>query len=179
MPYNPGQLAVTTVGTMAVTFTSATAGTIVYNVGGVNVAKNIKRIRLADNSIVGSYIGGLATTQNGCTNGANNGTPAYFIASGGVTTTQSGSAVTFQLQGVSGLQITCNFAGTYTQEGRLGKITGGIWSCISPTAVVSSGTFEMTEVDVQTNGLTATFTGADNFCTSYVGRMGGLRAIGG
>ena len=179
VPFNPGSTVVTPAGLMAVTFTSASEGTIVYTIGNVNVTKNIKRIRLADNSTTGSYLGGLATTQNGCTNGSNNGAPAYFIASGGVTVTQTGSAVAIKMEGVSGQAITCNFTGTYAQEGRLGKITGGVWSCITSSQVLSSGTYTMTEVDVQTNGITATFTGSDNFCSSYVGRFGGLRAIGG
>jgi hypothetical protein len=166
------------VGTMAVTFTSATSGTLVYNVGSVNVTKNIERIRLADNNLTGVYLGGIAATQNGCTNSANNGLAAYFT-SGNIAVTQTGSAVAIRMDTVSGAAITCNFTGTYTQEGRLGKITGGLWSCVSSTAVISNGTFGMTEVDVQTNALSATFTGGDNFCSSYVGRFGGLRIIGG
>lgn len=178
VPFNPNGTVLTPVGQIAVTFTSATQGTLIYNVGSVNVTKTISRIRLADNNIAGTYLGGIAATQGGCTVASNNGQPTYFT-SGNIVVTHAGSAISIRMDSVSGSVATCNFTGTYAQEGRMGKITGGVWSCVSSTSVISSGTFGMTEVDVQANALSATFTGGDNFCSSYVGRFGGLRVIGG
>jgi hypothetical protein len=177
VPYNPQQFGALEVGAMSVTFDTFSTGTLVYNVGPATVTKQITRQTLTTNNLAGRYYGALATTQNGCTNANVNGQPAYFIPSESFTVTLAGNAMTARFNGVSGVLITCNFAGTYSQHGRLGRISAGQWSCISPTAVLSSGTFEMTEVDVQVNHLSANFTGADNFCTSYVGRFGGIRDV--
>ncbi|APV50059.1 hypothetical protein BWI17_10395 [Betaproteobacteria bacterium GR16-43] len=178
IPFNPASTVATPVGNMAITFSSSSAGTLIYDVGGVTITKPIVRQTFGTNSLAGGYFGGVAAVQNGCTTSTSNGAAAYFLSSG-VTVTHTNNVVAIRLDGVSGSTAVCNFSGTYTQTGRFGTITAGIWSCTSSTTIISSGTFSMTDVDVQTNGITATFTGADNFCSSYVGRFGGLRLIGG
>jgi hypothetical protein len=66
-------------------------------------------------------------------------------------------------------QSTCTFSGAYTQAGKLGTIANGAWSC----STSNQGTFTMTQIEANTNSISAKFHGTDQFCT-YDGQFGGL-----
>ena len=71
-------------------------------------------------------------------------------------------------------EAICNFNGTYSQQGRLGSITGGQWSCSLNGTQLNLGTYSVTNLDIQVTGMSGVFTAVDQFC-SYAGRIGGLR----
>lgn len=165
-----GNAVVTPVGSMTLSFNSFNTGTLSYVVNGVTVNKTIQRQTFRNNNIAGNYIGGMTATSTSCASSADNG----FALITGLLTVQHGTGnptmrVDFRTN--SGVAAQCNFTGTYAAAGRLGTITGN-FTC----SLGSVGTFTMTEVDASKNGLTATFSGRDQFCT-YNGYFGGPRDV--
>jgi hypothetical protein len=56
-------------------------------------------------------------------------------------------------------------------------VTGGTFSCtITGVSNPPVGTFTLTQIEANTNGLTARFNGADQNCT-YDGFFGGVRDV--
>jgi len=167
----------TQVGTATFSFTSPTTGTLTYSVNGVNVSKSIIRQTWRGNTLTGNYVGGLTANGTSCRNGVNNGP---ILIAGDLTIGHSNFFnPTFRVdftnaQGQAGV---CTFTGGYAQEGKLGKVTNGTWSCqISGISNPPVGTFTMTQIEANTNGLTARFNGTDQNCT-YDGYFGGVRDV--
>lgn len=161
-PFNPNAVTVTQVGTATFTPTSATAGTLVYNVGNTNVTKNVQRQTFRSESIAGVYQGATIGTYSNCQagNGPYDSTASFTI-------TQAAQSIVMTEFG-NGYQ--CNYTGIYTQAGRMGTITG-TGSC---TPGGTPQTFVGSEVQVTPQGLTMVMT-ADAGPCHFVGRVGGLR----
>ncbi len=68
-------------------------------------------------------------------------------------------------------QSTCTFSGAYTQAGKLGSDRQRHLELLVTQR--PTGTFTMTQIEANTNGLSAKFHGTDQFCT-YDGQFGGL-----
>ena len=76
----------------------------------------------------------------------------------------------------SHLPGTCTFTGSYTQEGKLGTVAGS-WSCtIQSVSNPPHGTFTLSQIEANTNGITSRFLGSDQNC-SYDGYFGGFRDV--
>ncbi len=174
-PFNPASVSVFPVGNMTLNFSGPSSGSLVYSVNGVTVFKQMTRNTFRANVLTGHFLGGMSAIASSCGNTANNG-PALIY--GDLNTAQNGGNVSFRVDFFNGNNqaSTCNFSGSYTPEGRLGRVSGGTMSCTQGTTSVNQGTFSMTEVDVGINGMTAKFTGNDQFC-QYNGRFGGLRDV--
>ena len=166
-----------TVGTATFSFTSPTSGTVNYSVNGVNVSKSISRQTWRGNTLTGNYIGGLTANSTGCRNGVSNG---QALIAGDLTIGHSNFFnPTFRVDfaNASGQPGVCTFTGGYVQEGKLGRVSGGTWSCtISGVSNPPVGTFTMTQIEANTNGITARFNGADQNC-NYDGFFGGVRDV--
>lgn len=172
-----GQPGVTQVGTATFTFTTPTTGTLAYTVNGVNVSKTIIRQTWRGNTLTGNYAGGFVANGTNCRNGIQNGT----VNVTGNLTIGHGNFLnpTFRIQYLSGSnQVgTCTFTGSYLQEGKMGRVNSGTWSCQIPgSANPPVGTFTLTQVEANTNGISARFNGADQNCT-YDGYFGGIRDV--
>jgi hypothetical protein len=170
-PFNP--ITATQVGSITFNFTSTTTGTLAYNVGSVNVTKNIVRQTWRNDNLAGHYIGGTVSFGAGC--GGNGG----ILISGEMTVTHSqpniGMSVSFVTAG--GQQGQCNYGGTYSQTGSVGAITGGTYNCtINNVQNAITGTFTITEIRNTRNGFNGRFNGQDNFCTQS-GFFGGVRDV--
>ena len=165
----------TQVGTMTVAFNSPSTGTLTYTVDGTSVTKNLSRQTWRNNNVAGNYLGGITAIGSNCGQGVQNGPILIF---GNLGITQSGMALTLRINFVSntGANSVCNMSGNMTQQGKLGSLSGGTWSCTFGTTPGNTGTFSLSAIDATNNGLTATFTGQDQFCT-YNGRFGGLRDV--
>ena len=173
--FNPAQVGVTEVGDISITFPTASTATLVYNVGTATVTKSVTRQTFVADSPAGQYFGGMTTQTSACADARNNGGFAHFI--GGLTAAITGSNVTFRIDyNTTAGGVTCNFSGTWSQQGRLATVSNGIWSCIGGTTVLNNGQFSLAQVDVQVNGITANVTASDQICT-YTGRFGGIRAL--
>lgn len=174
--FNPSQVNVTEVGEATITFTTANAATLVYRVGADTVTKQVTRQTFVSNTPAGVYIGaGMTTGLSACTDTTRNGGFSHFL--GNLTATKTGTNVTFRLDSIeSSGQVVCSFGGAWSQEGRLANVTG-TWGCVAGSATLNSGTFSLSQVDVQVNGMTGNVVAIDQFCT-YTGRFGGLRGLG-
>ena len=172
-----GTPASTQVGTATFSFTSPTSGTLTYSVNGVNVSKPLVRQTWRGNTLTGNYLGGLTANTTGCRNGIANG---QALIAGDLTighTTFSSPTFRVDFSNASGQAATCTFTGGYVQEGKMGRIANGTWSCtISGVSNPPVGTFTMTQIEANTNGITARFSGSDQNC-NYDGFFGGVRDV--
>lgn len=169
-PWTGGQPPVA-VGSMSISFSGPSAGTLTYTVNNATVSKSIQRQTWRPNNIGGNYIGGMTAIASNCGNSADNG----FALITGLLTVQHGggssASMRVDFRNAAGTSATCTFSGGFTPEGRLATVSGS-YSC----TLGSNGTFTMREVDVTRSGFTATFTGSDQFCT-YNGYFGGVRDV--
>jgi len=134
--FDPGQVAVATVGSMSFAPGSASdTGVLTYNVGAVSVTKNIQRQTLKTIVLGGTYVGGFVAQTSQCSNTANNVNRVF--ASQLVVTQLSNGTVQLDLQPTNG--VTCSLRGTATQVGQLFRIPNTTYTCttgLSTSAVV-------------------------------------------
>jgi hypothetical protein len=161
--FNPANVSYRQVGTVTVTVPDINSATLAYTVDNVSVQKTISRYAWRANNVAGSYVGATAGMYSSCTQASLNGyneEPAY------ISVTHAGSAVTIQ---AVGQLSTCTYSGQYTQQGRLGAISG-TYSCTNGAV----GTYDAFEVEVNQQAFSARATARSQFC-SFSGRVGGLR----
>ena len=161
------------VGNINVVFSSATQGTLTYNVGGTSVTKTIVRQTWRNDNLSGNYIGG--TTGLGASCGGN----GAILIHGELTVTHSNSAITMRVDFVngSGQTGTCNYTGTYSQVGSLGAVNGGSYNCtIGGQANAVTGNFSLSELANSRNGFNGRISGTTQFC-SYNGFFGGIKDV--
>ena len=172
-PWNPSQFAIIQVGTLNLTFTSATQASLSYTVDNVTVApQTITRLSLASVTYTGTYFGGLAANTTQCVQPNPNG---YLIANR-LTVDNSTANPRFTVDlTANGSPATCVFNGTYSQAGTMGTISNGAWSCTG--SLNNNGTFTITELQATRNGISARFNGRDQYCGSIDGYFGGLRDV--
>ena len=161
-------------GTATMTFNSAVTGTLMYNIDGVSVTKQITRQTFRNNNLAGRYVGGMVGIASNCRDVNQNG---YATILGNVIVTQTDPTIVMEIDFFTstGAAAACTFRGSYTPLGRVGTISNGTWTCVVGSTTTNQGTtFSMTNIDGQANGFHATFTGTDQFC-NYNGRFGGVR----
>jgi hypothetical protein len=166
------------VGTMSLTFGTNNTGTLSYTVNGVTVTKSIQRQTWSGDVLTGNYLGGLVANATGCSNSSNNGGILIFgnslVVTHNSTTQDLIMRVNFFSSG--GVSSTCNFNGTYGQNGKQGSFTGS-WGCTIGGSAYNSGSFTMTELTNTQRGINARFQGSDNLGCQYTGNFGGVRDI--
>jgi len=172
VPYNAASFTATPVGTLTLTFSSPTAGTLQYNVGGTTVTKSITRFAFAANNLTGNYLGGLTATST-CS-----GQSQLTLIFDTLQVSQSGNSVSMVVlfNNNAGISSRCVFSGTYSQAGSLGSVSG-TYSCTFGTATGNQGSFSITEIAPHQAGFNGRFTGSDQFCSSHSGWFGGVRDV--
>jgi hypothetical protein len=157
------------VGTITFNASQISQATLTYSVDGVNVSKAVTRQTWRAENIAGTYAGGTTGTWAGCAS-ARNGYQESFVT---LTVAQDNLAINMREDGAGGTggTYTCNYNGNYTQDGRMGTITGN--------AVCSDGvnqSFTATEVQGGLQGLSMRLqtTRFGDTCT-FNGRTGGMR----
>lgn len=167
----------TQVGTVAFAFTSPAAGAVSYTINSVQVTRPITRQTWRGNVLTGNYIGGLTANGTNCRNGISNGP---ILINGEMSIGHSNfTSPTFRIDffAANGAPGTCTFTGTYGQEGKLGRVDNGTFTCtIQGFSNPPAGTFSLTQVEGTTNGVTSRFLGADQNC-NYDGYFGGTRDV--
>jgi hypothetical protein len=167
----------TQVGSVAFAFTSPTSGAVSYTINGVSVTKSLQRQTWKGNVLTGNYIGGLTANGTSCRNGVNNGP---ILINGELTIGHSNfTSPTFRIQffNANGAAGTCTFNGVYGQEGKMGKVDNGSYSCsVQGSSTVLQGTYILRQVEANTNGVTSRFLGQDQNC-SYDGFFGGIKDV--
>lgn len=125
-PWVPGQRTTAQVG--LVTFVPnplKTGGTLTYNVGAVNVTKQITRQTLQTIAIGGDYFGGLVSVYSGCATATNNGTLRLYSEFKATQTAAGQLQLDFTIQN----NVTCKIAGTYVQDGSWFRIPNAAYTC--------------------------------------------------
>jgi hypothetical protein len=167
----------TQVGNATFSFNTPTTGTLTYSVNGVNVTKQILRQTWGGNTLTGNYIGGLTANGTACRNGVANGP---ILIHGELTVGHSNFFnPTFRVEFTTSQQQAgvCTYTGGYSQEGRLGRVNSGTFSCtINGVSNPPVGTFTLSQIEASVNGFSARFNGADQNCT-YDGYFGGIKDV--
>ena len=172
VPYVGSQHTATQVGTLSLNFSTANSGTLTYTVSGVTVNKAIQRFAFRSENLTGNYLGGM--TANSSCSGANQLTLIFDT----LNVSHSGSAITMTVNffNSSGTSSRCVFTGTYSQNGRLGNVTGN-YSCTFGSTAGNAGTFTVSNIDSQVTGFSGRFQGSDQFCSSHSGFFGGVKDV--
>lgn len=163
-PFNPAAVTRQTVGVATFTANSSFAAIVQYGVNGVTVTKSIQRQTLVDVNYSGQYVGGTYYMTGNCANPANNN--VAYQNSGLLTINHSGTS--FQVS-VQGQTTSCDFDGSYSQQGSIGSASG-TYSC----ADGSIGTFAMPFVQWTAFGMTAALTGQNQQACQFNGYLGGI-----
>lgn len=174
-PWVPSALQIFPVGSLTLTFASPTQGSITYTVDNLGpVTKTLVRNSLPRNSLAGSFGGGVSVRASNCSSSVNPGL-LFFGEAIGITDAGGSANPVVRVDYTNGIGqlASCTFSGTYVVNGRMGNIENGTFSCVNSS---NAGTFSMSEIQVNQNGFSAKINFRDQFCQSYVGFIGGVRA---
>lgn len=166
--FNPNNVIPRQVGSIAFAAGEVSGGVVSYSVDGVTVTKTVRRQTWRAENLSGVYIGATVGTYSGC-GAARNG----YIESPMTLTIghDGGPTVTLREQGSN---YTCNYSGTYSQEGRMGRIVGN-GTCSDGTAQSFSASEVQLNIPAVSMRFGANFTGLGS--CQFVGRMGGVRRV--
>lgn len=135
--YDPRAVAYRKVGTLSFSRTSPTLAVAGYSVDGASVTKNVQRQLLRYENMSGSYIATVNMSAQSCPNPSDNGqsTQQYSI-----TIAHDRSLMTLRWRQPDG--TTCDFGGTYGQQGHFGQLDA-TYTC-STTERGNMSFFQMT-----------------------------------
>ena len=173
--WSPALVSKPAVGSITVTFNTLNTATLVYNVSGASVTKQIQRQTWAAENLSGIYLGGVTATASNCGNPADAKPILIFDE---LTVQQSGLSFTGTVlfSSASGQASNCTFTATYGQNGRLGNLNG-TYNCTFGGVAGNRGNFSVTQIDATQNGFNGVYNGSDQFCSSYTGYFGGVRDV--
>lgn len=158
--FDTSQVGQRKVGTATFRASVVAQATLDYTVDGTPVTKQIERQTLRNNDMSGSYFGGMADVTYNCINFLLNN--RLTEDTGQVNVTQLGPLITIKAP-------TCTFAGTYAQQGQLGR-ADTTYVCTNGAV----GTTTFFDLHVETSGIVGRYTGRDPLC-SFDGNLGGYR----
>ena len=159
--FDPSRVTRREVGTVTFEYQRPSDGMLTYTVDGATVSKRVTRQTWAMNEIAGDYHVKRAT-RSSCSGGV------AMDALGRVAVRRSGTGVTISPD--PGLGRACVYSGIYSQEGRMGRVTG-TYACDGGM----SGPFTLSEFEVSDMGFTARLQATENGC-AIAGNIGGPRA---
>jgi hypothetical protein len=183
--FNPGAVGYAKVGTLAFDADSGNTATLTYNVGGVQVVKNVTRQLWRNENLSGSYYGGFAWDQP-CEDGTDN--DPFEIFGTLQFNHNADNTVRIDLQITSAFSngvpqpipanATASITGPYTQSGHMGQIQGTFK--YSSGQEIGTLPWNLFEIERTINGVTGRFNGQvpGDGCKvyrRYDGRFGGVR----
>lgn len=148
-PWSETQTKTLQVGTATFTPSSSYGGTLTWNVGTVNVTKQITRLTLTTIPLGGLYRGGAATFYTSCNNSADNGAGQLFVDIQAAQTTGGALSLEFFVNGATSGLGSCKFAGNSIQDGQLFRIPDASYVC----GTALSTTANVTEVKATAQGI--------------------------
>lgn len=161
--FDPGNVGRRSVGDATLRFHTVSNATLTYSVDGVFVSKPVERQMFRANNLTGSYTGAEIGTATGCTAGSGG-----FENATTMSVTQTGNAIS--IVSALGSTLSCTYAGTYLQAGRMGQILGTM-TCTNG----AQGSFTAVEIEASYLGFYARyFVDYGAGCTE-TGRMGGMK----
>lgn len=161
--FDPQAVGIRTVGNATLQFNAVESGLLTYSVDGALVSKAIERQTFRSNDLSGSYMGSEVGVLAGCGSGsvAFENVTALFV-------TQQGNSVTILTK--YGESLSCTYAGTYAQSGRMGGILGSM-TCTNG----SQGAFAAEEIEAGRVGFLARYRVDYGGGCVETGRMGTTR----
>lgn len=172
-PFDPGSVVATPVGTLTFTGRADGTATLTYTVSGTQVTKTIGRQTWRANTIAATqYVGSTSYIRSQCSNPAQNGAENDNALYTLTVTNSTFTLVEDNGTNTQGVRLICNWNGTYSQEGRLGRATG---TTVCEDNVPAS--FTMTDLQINSRSFSANFTAqeaAPRSCRAE-GRIGGPR----
>jgi hypothetical protein len=166
--FNPAAVNRRVVGETTFFYGRPNSGQIEYTIDGVFSSKTVRRQTWAINDITGEYNGVRVTRPFPVSCSMPNVVTSQPL--GTMTVSQSGSQVTIGTR-LATPALSCTYIGTFSQEGRMGAVTGGNFNCSDG----SSGAFDLTEIEVSKQGFLGRLSQRQNGCNLY-GNLGGTRA---
>jgi hypothetical protein len=137
--FDPKAVGVRQVGNVTITLTTLVSGSVSYSVDGVVVVKAIQRQTWATENIAGNYLGAATGVYSGACSAT--GYQEEFASLAVTQPTITGPTTTSLAMTYTSTSRTCNFTGTYEQDGRMGSAIGS-FSCTNGVA----GTFGIVEI---------------------------------
>lgn len=170
--YDASRFHADAVGTASLAFDGPDHGTLRYSVDGVAVEKSIRRELWRPTLLTGSYKGGLFVSTNGCSEGL--GLPSLSYP-GSMEISQTHDQVTIDSAFEPGFAEggTCQHVGKLQQLGGLLGISQGTYACEFSNGNSTSGTFEVTQLQVAESGFTGRYRGNQGTCL-HTGEIGGI-----
>jgi len=168
VPFNPGNVVATKVGTMTWVAQTVDTGTLSYVVDGVAVTKNVVRQTLVLDDYSGTYLGAVHASATGCTSPADDA-PPFDAPLATISVTQSGSSISITIS-IFGSILTVS--GTLSQSGQFGTVLGPYASNVGEI-----GNAAVSAMNVQVNSLAATFSlNSTNIGCQTVGYFAAMRS---
>jgi hypothetical protein len=125
VPYDPAQFQVTQVGMATFAPRAADTAVLTYNVGGVNVAKNMERFTLTPIRLAGKYSGGQAGNYSGSgCSGAGHYTDHFDVQ-----VNQPGDGTASFVFAYKDSGLNCTLSGSLQQKGTLYSIPSATYIC--------------------------------------------------
>jgi hypothetical protein len=165
--FNPAAVTRRAVGEARFFYSRGNAGQFSYTIDGVLTSKDVRRQTWAINDITGEY-NGTRVARPFPTCGMPNVVTTQAL--GAMSVSQAGSQVTINTR-LSNPALTCSYSGTFSQEGRMGAVSNGTFTCSDGAA----GTFDLTEIEVNKQGFLGRLSQRQSGCNFY-GNLGGTRA---
>lgn len=162
--FNEANVSLRAVGGIAFAASEVSGGVVSYTVDGTSVTKSIRRQTWKNENVNGSYLGATVGTYVGCGATRNGYIEAPITLTMGH---DGGSTISMREQGSN---YSCNYNGSYSQEGRMGRITG--------TGTCTDGTtqsFVANEVQTTLTSIAFRFDASFTGTCRFSGRMGGIR----
>ncbi len=161
--FSPFDVGIRAVGDATLRFNTAQVGALTFTVDGTFVSKTIERQTFRVNNLSGSYLGAEIGSRAGCGTGSE-----AFENRAVLTINHAGNTVS--IQSTLSDTLSCTYAGTYSQAGRMGQIQGSM-TCTNG----SVGEFSALEVEASYRGFLAGYiVNYGNGCVE-TGRIGGMK----
>jgi hypothetical protein len=135
-PFDPSKVSATPVGSLTFESFDHDRATLAYSVDGVSHDKTVQRLTFRYKDWSGLYRGVARANYRDC---APTFTPAFTYDDGLIDVEHEGAAFRMWFEG---RKAACMYTGTYTQHGRVGKVTGTYVCADGP-----SGTFAIDSLE--------------------------------
>ena len=173
--FDPAAVQRRLVGDVTFIYARPYGGTLNYRIDGVGTGRFVRRQTWALADLSGEY---YLTRVAGVNNRPAIGCPAVATTMrdlGRVIVEHSGSTV--RLATEPGPWPRCEYSGSYTQEGRMGRITGTFTCTANDSGPAEAGTFTLDEVEVSPRGLMARYSArpTGSICAVF-GNFSGVRS---
>lgn len=168
--FNPAAVTRRQVGTFTFVYSRPNSAIVTYTVDGSGTSKPVRRQTWAANDITGEFHLNRVLRTHRCGGVPNTGNEPSINEPGIMTVTRTGEQVRVTTRPVAPSTLACTYTGTFSQEGRMGRVEG-TFSCNDG----SSAPFTLSEIEVSKWGFIGRLSTFMPGCFRH-GHFGGTRA---